>query len=209
MDLHTGQWLNPPARSEVTDNAVTLVTEPGTDFWQRSYYGFRHDNAPALLFTTANNFTFTVKVTFHYQALFDQCGVIVYLDSDNWVKASLEYENAAVSKLGSVVTNLGHSDWATTDMPTTTEIWYRLSRRGPDFLLESSVDGITFAQMRIFHFHALGETTAAMGQANPPLPAARPVDFGIYACSPLDASFTARFTAFKLEDCRWLAHSDG
>ncbi len=206
MDLQQGRWLNPPAQSEISTSTVTIVTDPDTDFWQRSYYGFRHDNAPALLFNAADNFTFTVKVTFQYQGMFDQCGVVVYLDSENWVKASLEYENEHLSRLGSVVTNLGHSDWATTDVPPSGEMWYRLSRRGPDFLLESSPDGVVFAQMRIFHLHQLGETTAAMGHQNPPLPAAQAVDFGIYACSPLDASFSAKFSNFKFEDCLWQAH---
>ncbi len=41
------RWINPPARSRIDRDTVELVTEPGTDFWQRSYYGFRNDNAPA------------------------------------------------------------------------------------------------------------------------------------------------------------------
>jgi regulation of enolase protein 1 (concanavalin A-like superfamily) len=199
-------WICPPQSSEVTERAVTLVTDPGTDFWQRSYYGFRNDNAPALLLESDVNFTFTVKATFDYQAQFDQCGVIIYLDSDNWFKASIEYENGSFSRLGSVVTNLGYSDWATTDIETPPQIWYRLSRRGPDFLIESAFDGVHFKQMRIFHLHVLGETSAEMGKLNPPAAPAQPIRFGVYACSPLDSSFTARFTEMMLEECQWRAH---
>lgn len=206
MDLHNNRWLNRPRQSTLDDDAVTIITEPQTDFWQRSYYGFRNDNAPALLFSSADNFTFTVKVSFRYKKLFDQCGVIIYLDSENWFKASIEYDNEERSKLGSVVTNFGHSDWATTDISTPEQIWYRLSRRGPDFLIETAWDGLSFTQMRIFHLHLLGETTEAMGQANPPQPAVQSLDFGIYACSPLDSSFEARFTDFKVENCQWLAY---
>ena len=50
------------------------------------------------------------------KVLFDQCGVVMYLDSENWLKASIEYENERFQRLGSVVTNLGYSDWATTDI---------------------------------------------------------------------------------------------
>ncbi|MCB8948910.1 MAG: DUF1349 domain-containing protein, partial [Ardenticatenaceae bacterium] len=178
-----------------------------TDFWQRSYYGFRNDNAPALLLESDTNFTFTARASFSYKNLFDQCGLIIYLDSENWFKASVEYENSDFSRLGSVVTNLGYSDWATTDVATPAEIWYRLSRRGPDFLIESSLDGLEFRQMRIFHLHQLGETTAEMGQQNPPAPAAQSIRFGVYACSPLDSSFTAVFDQFKLEPCRWQTHA--
>lgn len=206
MDFLTAKWIHQPKTFDITEHSVEIVTEPGTDFWQRSFYGFRNDNAPALLLASQENFTFTVRASFIYQNRFDQCGVIIYLDSENWFKASIEYEDEQLSRLGSVVTNLGHSDWATTDIATTMTMWYRLSRRGPDFLIESSPDGTDFAQMRIFHLHQLGETTAEMGKMNPPAPPALPIRFGLYACSPLESSFTAVFTDFSLQPCQWLAH---
>ena len=33
----------------VDNERVRFTTSPGTDLWQRTYYGFRNDNAPALL----------------------------------------------------------------------------------------------------------------------------------------------------------------
>ena len=60
--------------------------------------------------------------------------------------------------------------------------------------------------MRIFHLHPLGETTAEMGKANPPLPAGQSVRFGVYACSPTESSFTARFDNGTLDTCLWQAH---
>lgn len=206
IDFSAGKWIFEPKISEVRSKSVSITTEPETDLWQRSYYGFRNDNAPALLLQSNENFTFTSKVSFAYQAQFDQCGLIIYLDNENWFKASIEFENDAFSRLGSVVTNLGYSDWATSDIPLPSDIWYRLSRRGPDFLIESSLDGITFKQMRIFHLHKLGETTVEMGNSNPPLATVSTVSFGVYACSPLTSSFTAHFTDMSLTPCEWLAH---
>ncbi len=207
FDVSNTKWVNQPKSFEIKDQHVCIQTDPYTDFWQRSYYGFRNDNAPALLLESDSNFTFTVKTSFVYQAQFDQCGVIIYLDSKNWFKASIEYENDEMSRLGSVVTNHGYSDWATTDIKTSTEMWYRLSRRGPDFLIESAVDGRYFRQMRIFHLHLLGETTAEMGKSDPPAPATKAVQFGLYACSPLESSFEATFSQFELSDSIWLAYS--
>jgi hypothetical protein len=207
INFATATWLNQPKLFEITERLVEMTTEPNTDFWQRSYYGFRNDNGPALLLESDLNFSFTVKASFDYRTKFDQCGVIIYLDSDNWFKASLEFETEKISRLGSVVTNHGYSDWATTDIATTTVMWYRLSRRGPDFLIESAPEGLEFKQMRIFHLHRLGETSAEMGRLDPPAPAALPVRFGLYACSPLNSSFAARFEDFKLDPCLWLAHS--
>ena len=58
---------------------------------------------------------------------FDQCGVVMYLDSENWLKASVEYENEEFQHLGSVVTNHGYSDWATTEISSDVKSisWYR------------------------------------------------------------------------------------
>ena len=206
VNFAVGKWIHKPKISEVSADIVSITTEPETDFWQRSYYGFRNDNAPALQIESDDNFTFTAKASFDYKTLFDQCGLIIYLDSENWFKASIEYENEKFSRLGSVVTNFGYSDWATSDISLPREIWYRLSRRGADFLIESSFDGVFFKQMRIFHLHKLGETTVEMSKSNPPLSVQTVVGFGVYACSPLKSSFTAKFTDMNLEPCKWLAH---
>jgi len=206
IDFSAARWLNQPKSFEISDRLVKIITDPGTDFWQRSYYGFRNDNAPALLVESKDNFTFTVKASFVYRNKYDQCGLIIYLNSSNWFKASIEYENEDIARLGSVVTNLGYSDWATTDIATPTGMWYRLSRRGPDFLIEASPTGKDFKQMRVFHLHSLGETTPEMGKVDPPMPAAQEINFGLYACSPLNSSFEARFENWTLQACQWMAH---
>ena len=205
-DFSKGTWIYEPRNYEVRAESVSITTEPETDFWQRSYYGFRNDNAPALQLESSENFTFTAKACFEYKTRFDQCGLLIYLDSENWFKASIEYENEGFSRLGSVVTNLGYSDWATTDIPLPSQIWYRLSRRGPDFLIESSPDGEKYKQMRIFHLHKLGETTEEMAKCHPPHSPQNAVKFGVYACSPLVSSFTATFSDMNLEACQWPAH---
>lgn len=185
-------WIRAPREYEITDEKIKIVTEPGTDLWQRTYYHFRNDNAPVLqVKTTEKNFSFVVKTNFASHHRFDQCGVVMYLDSDNWLKASIEYENADFQHLGSVVTNQGYSDWATTEIPVNIKsMWYRFSRRGADFRLECSEDGVTFKQMRICH----------MSQVK------NEISFGVYACSPEDSSFVAEFTNFEIMDCQWLAH---
>lgn len=206
IDFSQAEWLHKPNEYLIDKDLVSIVTEPNTDFWQRTYYGFRNNNAPALIFSDETNFTFTTKVKFDYQVRFDQCGLLIYLDAENWFKVSVEFENAQYSRLGSVVTNNGHSDWATIDIPTRKSIWYRLSRRGPDFLAEFSFDGLNFSQMRIFHLAQLGETLSAMG--NDDFSAGlSPIKLGVYACSPQESSFEAIFKEMKFEPCLWEKHS--
>lgn len=189
IDLASFYWIFPPRNYKVNKNSMSITTNPNTDFWQRTYYGFQHDNAHAYLFKVADEqFSFTVTSSWQPTNLYDQCGLAVYQDADNWFKASVEYENDKISRLGSVVTNLGYSDWATTDIGSDThKMSYRLSRRGQDFRIENSANGKDFFQMRIFHMH---------------LPI-QEVNIGVYACSPLDSSFEAKFTNFRLEECKW------
>ncbi|HEX7555244.1 MAG TPA: DUF1349 domain-containing protein [Leptolinea sp.] len=189
MDFSQFYWLNKPADFKINDDSLTITTGPVTDFWQRTYYGFQHDNAPAFLLSVGETeFSFSVKAAWQPKKMFDQCGIILYQDADNWFKASVEYENEHFSKLGSVVTNLGYSDWATTDIESTrNEMAYRLSRRGQDFLIENSMDGRLFNQMRIFHLHQPIEK----------------VNIGVYACSPLNSSIRTVFSGFELGGCQW------
>ena len=63
LDFNVGKWIFKPKVSEVTKDSVSITTEPETDFWQRSYYGFRNNNAPALQIELDDNFTFTAKVS--------------------------------------------------------------------------------------------------------------------------------------------------
>ena len=185
-------WTRPPKEYTLETDRITVVTEPGTDLWQRTYYGFQNDNAPVLqLETEETYFSFIVRTDFQSNHRYDQCGVAMYLDSENWLKASVEYENETFQRLGSVVTNHGYSDWATTDIPSGIKtVWYRFSRRESDYCLESSFDGITFQQMRICHM--------AEGSGK--------IRFGIYACSPEDSSFTAVFSDLALTECQWRPH---
>lgn len=201
-----GRWINPPRIFSFNDDQITLQTEPGTDFWQRTFYGFRNDNAPAYLFDRSDNFTFTVTVECAYRTLFDQAGIIIWIDQNNWIKASLEYENEEFSRLGAVVTNDGHSDWSTRNSPAIPRIQFRVSRRGPDFLIEARTDS-DWEQLRIAHLSAMGETTAAMGATSTAeLINSNSVGVGIYACSPGDSRFEAKFRHLAFQAATWEMH---
>ena len=193
MDLTKFQWIREPESYKIENGVIEIVTKPHTDLWQRTYYHFQNDNAPVFqMETDEKSFSFVVRTEFtesHHR--FDQCGIVMYLDSENWLKASVEYENDEFQHLGSVVTNHGYSDWATTAIGALVKsMWYRFSRREDDYCIECSQDGEVFSQMRICHMHA--------GSGN--------IQFGIYACSPEDSSFKAVFSNLQMMECQWKAH---
>jgi regulation of enolase protein 1 (concanavalin A-like superfamily) len=66
-------------------------------------------------------------------------------------------------------------------------MWYRISRRGDDFLLQNAYDGHNWLQMRITHMHAIGPVVRA----------------GIYACSPQDGRFRCTFERLTIGPNTW------
>ena len=192
FDVSKLKWTRNPKEYVISDKKIEIVTLPHTDLWQETYYHFKNDNAPVLQLTTDERyFSFVVKAQFDSKHRFDQCGIVMYLDSQNWLKASIEYENEKFQHLGSVVTNNGYSDWATTEIDANIKsMWYRFSRREDDYCIECSTDGIIFKQMRVCHMHKGNGT----------------INFGIYACSPEDSSFKAIFTDMEISECKWKAH---
>ena len=187
------KWTREPEAFKNDNGKIEIITKPNTDLWQRTYYHFQNDNAPVYQMETDEKyFSFVVKTEFEdSHQRFDQCGIVLYLDSENWLKASIEYENDSFQHLGSVVTNHGYSDWATTVIDASVKImWYRLSRREDDYCIECSKDGLHFEQMRVCHLHE--------GNGR--------IQFGIYACSPEKSSFKAVFSNMELMECQWKAH---
>ena len=194
MKIDTNQltWTRKPHAYTITEDQIEIITKPFTDLWQNTYYHFQNDNAPVLQMQTDEKyFSFIVKTEFESHQRFDQCGIVMYLDSKNWLKASIEYENSDFQHLGSVVTNHGYSDWATTAIDASVKsMWYRFSRREDDYCIECSLDGVTFQQMRICHMFKGNQT----------------IQFGIYACSPEKSSFKATFTNMEIIECQWQGH---
>lgn len=180
----TFYWFNEPANHQ-SGSGLEIFTDEQTDFWQNTHYGFQRDNGHCLLTKRSGDFSLVTQVEFHPQEKYDQCGLMVRVDRLNWIKVSTEYENEGCSRLGSVVTNLGYSDWATQDISSEHGVmWYRISKNGNDFLLENSFDGQNWLQLRITHLHKAFEQ----------------LEVGVYACSPIGKDFWCRFNLLSISE---------
>jgi len=176
-------WFNEPASFRL-GNGLEICTREKSDFWQRTHYGFRRDNGHCLFTKVSGDFTVVTQLACVMQAQYDQCGLMIRVDEDNWIKASTERESEHTSRLGSVVTNLGWSDWASQDIDTLPEqMWYRIRRSKQDFLLEYSFTGSQWLQMRVAHLHSADDQ----------------LEVGPYACSPIGKHFKCRFLTFDLD----------
>lgn len=125
-------WYNEPSFT-IQNDRLHIITSPDTDFWQRTHYGFQRDNGHCLLTKVNRDFALTVRTEFYHKNQYDQCGLMIRIDAENWIKASVEYETETHSRLGSVVTNLGYSDWSTIDINSKINcMWYRIQSKQND-----------------------------------------------------------------------------
>jgi regulation of enolase protein 1 (concanavalin A-like superfamily) len=181
--LQTLSWLNEPTRWEHDGRALELWPDAKSDFWQKTHYGFQADNGHLLYTEAGGDFELATHVTYTPVHQYDQAGLMVYFSSNNWLKCSVEGEIDEPFRLGAVVTRDGYSDWSTQSYDAAVvDIDLRVFRRGPDFFVfwRPSPDG-DWIQMRVAH---LVSGTACCG---------------LYACSPKDAGFSARFTGLSLD----------
>lgn len=184
-------WLNPPQRWDVDCKASCLRVWPerGTDFWQKTHYGFEADTGHFLHLVASADFVLTARVRSRPIHQYDQAGLMVRVSPTCWLKTSIEFEPDGPNRLGAVVTNDGFSDWSTQSIPHEVEtVWFRVRFEGNDCLVEASRDGSTWEQIRM-----------APLRERPSVPT---VACGLYACSPKGAGFMAEFAELSFEPGR-------
>lgn len=175
-------WLNEP-RWGREPGGLWIQTAGGTDLWQRTHYGFRRDNAHALVGPVAGEFRLRACFRFAPTAQYDQCGLVVRVDADCWFKCSVEFENPEFSRLGSVVTNAGWSDWATQDVASDLRTMrYEVHAKDGDLVARWSADGREYRQLRVAHLMAPGPWVA-----------------GFYGCSPTGPGFRFEVSELALD----------
>jgi len=179
------KWLNPPANWRADGNALVVEPDANTDFWMRTHYKFEADSGHLLFAEATGDVAVSTKVRFYPVHQYDQAGLMLRVDSNCWMKTSVEYEGDDPPRLGAVVTNRGYSDWSVQDFDRgCNELWFRLTRKGSDCMAEYSMDGAAWTMLRLAHLD---------------FDAAAQVECGLYACSPKGAGFRAEFGFLKIE----------
>ena len=185
------RWHCEPADWHIAPGSGGLLVRPdgGTDFWQRTHYGFEADNGHFLSLEAAGDFVLTTSVTSRPAHQYDQAGLMVRVSPTCWLKTSVEFEPDGSNRLGAVVTNGQFSDWSTQPLAKEVQtVWFRVRAEGNDCIVETSLDGQHWEQIRMAH---LQERAAAQS-----------VSCGLYACSPKAAGYQAKFSFLKFEPGR-------
>ena len=122
-----------------------------------------------------------MKVTGAYKDRFDQAGLMLRIDHENWIKAGIEFVDGHYN-VSAVVTH-GKSDWSVIRLDKPVEaIWVKALRRRDAVELFYSFDDKDYTMMRNAWF-----------QDNVP------VKVGPVAAAPDGKGFEARFSDFTVK----------
>ncbi len=174
------KWFNEPASAKQSGDQLVVTTKPKTDYWRKTFYDYVTDNGHFFYLPVTGDFTLESRVAGKYAALYDQAGLMVRIDSSNWLKCGLEL----VDGIGhaSVVVTRDFSDWSTVRGITTKEpLWWRMVRKGSSLEVLYSLDGKNFISTRLGY-----------------LPLQASVDAGIMCCSPEGSGFESTFDEVRL-----------
>jgi regulation of enolase protein 1 (concanavalin A-like superfamily) len=173
-------WLNEPALSKKSGDQLIVHSRPKTDFWRKTFYGYITDNGHFFHLSANGDFTFEARVNGQYAALYDQAGLMVRLDAENWIKCGTEFFDGR--RHASVVFTRDFSDWSTmSDLSSSAPVWWRAIRKKDSIETHCSLDGKNFTAIRQGYF-----------------PPGTKVEIGIMCAAPEGPGFEAIFDNLKL-----------
>jgi hypothetical protein len=189
----TGLWLHEPSEWSDDGSKLTFRTTGGVDFWRSTLVDTVADDGH-LYYNEANgDFTATVRVSGEYRDQYDQAGLFVRQDENNWLKCGVEYimgswaeryqyEGSALVVCSGLTTN-GWSEWSPLpQLPKNPDyVWMQVVREGKTFFVSFSLDGKKYDVIKLFA-----------------LPTASKVLIGRYATSPSGKGFNVSFDSYSL-----------
>lgn len=181
QSLDRMQWFNEPESWEIEGNRLTMDVTPQSDYWRISHYGFTVDDAPFLYTLRGGEFEVKVKISGDYRVRFDQAGLMLRIDKENYIKTGIEYVDGKYN-LSAVVTHTT-SDWSVIELEEPVEyVWIKAVRRLDAVEIFYSFDDEHYTMMR-----------------NCWLEDNTPVMVGMMAACPDGDGFKATFEEFSIK----------
>lgn len=179
--LEKMQWFNEPEQYEIKNRTLTMNVPALCDYWRIAHYGFTIDDGPFLYGMYGGEFEVKVKVSGDYKVRFDQAGMMIRIDKDNYMKCGIEYVDGKYN-ISTVVTH-NTSDWSLIQLDKPVDyIWLKAVRRKDAIEVYYSFDDKEYTMMR----------TLWMQQNTP-------VMVGMMAACPDGNGFRAKFSDFHVK----------
>ncbi len=172
-------WFNEPLSSKQVGEKLIVRSRPKTDFWRKTFSGYITDNGHFLHLRAEGDFILQARVNGQYAALYDQAGLMIRVNAENWMKCGTEFFDG--KRHASVVFTREFSDWSTMpDLTETGPVWWRAVRKGESLETLCSLDGKNFTSVRQGYFPA------------------SPADAGVMCAAPEGGGFDAEFDQVSL-----------
>ena len=174
-------WFNEPARWNINGKTLIMDVTPHSDYWRISHYGFTVDDAPFYYANYGGEFEAKVKVSGDYKVRFDQAGLMLRINPENYIKCGIEFVEGKYN-ISCVVTH-HTSDWSVITLDKPVEyIWLKAVRRLDAVEIFYSFDDVNYTLMR-----------NAWMQDNTPM------QVGLMAACPDGEGFKAKFESFTVK----------
>jgi uncharacterized protein len=174
------KWLNEPASWKRAGDRLVVSARPKTDFWRKTFYGYITDNGHFFNLPVTGDFVFESRIDGKYAALYDQAGLMVRVDAENWMKCGTELVDGA--RYASVVFTRDYSDWsAIKNVSKSGAVWWRAVRKVESLETLYSLDGKNYISVRLGY-----------------LVPATTVQVGIMCAAPEGTGFECVFDNLKL-----------
>jgi uncharacterized protein len=144
-------WLNPPQSTRWANGQLIVRSRAKTDFWRKTFYGYITDNGHFLSLPVDGDFTFQARISGKYADQYDQAGLMVRIDAQQWIKCGTELVDKR--RNASVVFTRDFSDWSTLpDLSQSAPVWWRAVRQKDSIETQCSLDGKSFMTVRQGYF---------------------------------------------------------
>lgn len=180
QQLRDGAWSTEPVSATLDGGSLRVEAHAKSDAWQTTSYGFVRDDAHALLTPFGEREAIEVSFVLDYDQAYDQAGIMIRVDAQNWIKAGVEISDGA-PQVGAVVTR-GKSDWSTAPVPEWIgrEVTIRASRDGDAVTVRARVENEPWRLVRLA-----------------PLDPGATAQAGLYCCAPSRAGLVVTFTGHR------------
>ena len=147
QNLDKMQWFNEPESYTIRNGKLEMDVPAQTDYWRIAHYGFTVDDGPFLYTTVGGEFEAKIKVSGDYKTRFDQAGMMIRQDHENYVKFGIEFVEGKFN-ISAVVTH-NTSDWSVIELKEPIPfLWLKAVRRRDAIELYYSFDDKEYTMMR-------------------------------------------------------------
>lgn len=182
--MKTGKsfWRNQPPFYEERGGTLLVRTGKDTDYWNNTFYGFKHANGHFRATEVSRDFSFEATFSANYQRLYDQAGVMLFVDGENWLKCGVEFTDGAMH-FSVVVTRDDQSDWSVLKLGDSSgaSVTLRLTRHAEALRVQLRGSDGNWQLVRLCYL-SMGET----------------VEVGPMACSPTGEGLEVSFARLEL-----------